>query len=735
MRTILLVLCHCMVTCTLFGQTFSGNIIDKETAKPVPFARVFISTTQVGTVADSLGRFQFDVDLPLTFEIRVRAEFYKTVLLNVNLSSSPLTISLESTHLDMEDVVVSTPKGGLAGNNVFKVNKMDLNELNLIQSSNLSEALANMNGVQVSSVGAGISKPVIRGMQGLRVLNLVNGVRINNQQWGGDHGLAISELGIGSVELIKGPSSLLYGSDALGGVIYLVDAAYPSQGKQNLSLNTQYETVNAGSKTSFIYGASKGKLRFMFGGLYGTYADYQLPNGKYLKNSRYNQLGGKFAMTYNKKNWVSHLRYSYSRFQTGLPGHSHDSIIDPLKFQSNKALRSKTLPNQLNELNVASFENKFFFNQNELQVLLSYTRNQILEHEEKVTIPGIGMFLDNYAANLRFTHVINEKNKLIYGYQGLLQVNQNNTRAEEQLIPNFDQQDHGLYSILYFKLGKTDFQLGGRLDHRTLQVASDLLRADYLSPNFAFGFVRKVTRHLIRLNISTGYRAPHVSELLSNGVHHAALRYEIGDRNLKPEYSTQLDFDYELEGEHLSLVVNPFYNQIFNYISIAAQDSLIDGVPVFNYISVKEARLYGIDLGLHYHPHFAHFLHFETTYSYVRGEDGKGNNLDLIPQGRINTLFKFLFEGKAKRYIQNLALQHEYYFDQTFVSQYETPSQGYHLINLGVNGELGKKQHLLWSLGVKNLLNESYINHLSRLKNINTAHPGRSLYVGLTYQL
>lgn len=735
MKNNLLLLLVALIPSVLFGQQISGHVVDAETSEPVPFAAVYITNVQVGTFTDTNGYFKFEIDLPEVNELKISAEFYKTALIRVDEGSGSVTISLVPSHLNMEDVVVSSPRGGLSRNNVFKIDRLDLKDLNTIQSSNLSEAISNMNGVQVASMGAGISKPVIRGMQGLRVLTLVNGVRLNNQQWGGDHGLGISELGIGSVELIKGPSSLLYGSDALGGVIYLVDAPYPNLGKQQLSVGTHFESVNMGTSNTLNYGMSKGNIRFNIGGLYSSYADYQLPNGKYLDNSRYAQQGGKLSFSYVKKNWVSHIRYIYSYLHTGIPGHSHDSIIDPLDFQSDQQLRASEIPYQKNTLHMASWENKFFFNKNELQVLFSYTKNDLYEFEEKHTIPGMHLTLHNATGNLRFTQVLNDKAKVVYGYQGVFQDNVNDPVAEELLIPDFNQLDNGIYSIAYVKAGKFDLQFGARLDQRTLEVKSDSLSKNYYAPNFSVGFVRNMKQNVVRLNVSSGYRAPHVSELLSNGVHHGALRYEIGDKNLKSEYTIQTDLDYEFQGEHLSLVINPFYNFLINYIGLNMTDSIIDDLPVFNYVGISQASLYGADLGIHYHPHFAHFLHIESTYSYVRGYDQDGNNLTLIPQARLNTLIKFSFEGKWKKALDNFVIQHQYYFRQDRTGILETASVDYHLINVGLNGLVGKKHVFTWSVGVKNLLNQTYINHLSRLKNISTPNPGRNFYVGLKYEI
>jgi len=732
----MLVLCLGIISMAkINAQEFVGRVLDSESNAPIPFATVYVIGTQSGVVADSLGRFEFYQVLPDVFDVKVSAEFYETRIIHIHSHDKEVVFVLEPSHLDMGDVIVSSPSGGLSRTNAFKIDRLELNSLNSIRSSNLSEAISNMNGVQSASLGAGISKPVIRGMQGLRVLTLINGVRLDNQQWGGDHGMAVGQLGIGAVELIKGPSSLLYGSDAFGGVIYLADAPYAANGKQKLDIGTQLESVNGGMMNTLNYGISRGALRLNVSGMYSSYADYQLPNGKYLQNSRFSEYGGKASLGYSKRNWVSHLRYTYANSRVGIPGHSHDSIPNPIDFQVDSPERSKTIPVQFQRNHILTWENKFFIKHHELQIIAANTLNNLTEFEEKVTIPGLGIVLNNTILNLRYTHVFNDRSKFVSGYQGLLQLNNNDSKALEELIPDYTQLDNGLYSIFYTSLGEFDIQAGARLDYRSLSVQNGSTQKSYLAPNFSTGFVRAVKNHVIRMNVSSGFRPPHVSELLSDGVHHGTLRYEKGDTELKSEYSVQTDISYEFEGEHLSLVFNPFYNWLNNYIVIDPTDSLIDGLPVFQYTQIEEAYLYGVDFGVHYHPHFAHLLHFESSYSYVRAHDRSGESLSLIPQARINTVVKLDIEMKGKFRLENIVLQHQYYFDQSFVSEMETASDDYHLINLGINGRVGDKRVLKWSFGVKNALNENYINHLSRLKNIETAHPARNFYIGINYEI
>ncbi len=241
---------------------------------------------------------------------------------------------------------------------------------------------------------------------------------------------------------------------------------------------------------------------------------------------------------------------------------------------------------------------------------------------------------------------------------------------------------------------------------------------------------------MVRLNATTGFRTPHLSELLSNGVHHGTFRYEIGDANLTTEKAAQLDFSYEFSGEHLSLVVNPFVNGIRDYVYIQPQNNFIDGVQVFNYRQSTDLVMqYGADFGVHWHPHFAHILHFESTFSYLQFHSQEKDAYSLIPQPRWSNSIIARFEMKSKFKVDNVVLQYAYYLPQQTVSQFETRSVDYGLLDLGVQCSLAGRVPLQLQFGVRNLTNTRYINHLSRLKTLGLENAGRSFYVKLVINL
>lgn len=727
----ILSVCLSFLSVGLESVTFKGQVLTEGTNEAIPFANVYISSIDLGTTTNLDGSFEISADLPEQLVVRISAQNFETNIYTVK-SSEYLNARLSPTHIDFEEVIISTPGSEIDNLNIFSVEKIRLNDGAAVNATNLTEAIANINGVQNASIGPGISKPVIRGLQGLRVLTLVNGVRIDNQQWGADHGIAVNRLGIESVEVIKGPSSLLYGSDAFAGVIYLKDAAFSSQNTMEVSAGTRFESVNMGTQSHLMYKISKNNVRFTAGGLYGNYADYQLPNGMYLSNSRFKQIGGKTTFAYNKGNYTTNVRYTYSRSRAGIPGHTHDSIFTAETFQTNKQERRDLIPTQIAENHIISWQNKWFLKKGEFKTQFSHTQNVLKEFEEKVTIAALNSRLTNTLLNLTYTHKFGNRFNLITGTQSYFQTHVNGKHWADQLILDYNQWDNGIYALGIYSLEKIKVQFGARIDHRILEVVEENFKENYVSPNFSVGISNKDQKNHFRANLSSGYRAPHASELFADGAHHGALRVEQGDINLVPEQSYQIDLSYEKKAEHISAIINPHYSYLTNYITLEQQDTLIDNLPVFNYIQFDEAQLFGVDFSIHYHPHFLHPLHIQSGYSYVRAASLSGINFNLIPQAKWDNFIQYKFNSKKNFAFEDINVHYQYFFEQNKVGNLETVSPDYHNVNIGIN--LKYKNLLTLALGLKNVLNASFTNHLSRLKNINTPQEGRNYFIQVNYK-
>lgn len=726
-----------LLSATSFGQKtnqFFGKVIDEDTKAGIPFASIYILDLNIGTHTDTEGHFSFEQDLPSTFEVRITAMNYEKRIFTVGPDVNNI-IEMKHIHVDMDEVIVSSPGGGTIRDNAFNIDRLEVKKPEIIMSSNPVERLTSITGVESANLGPGIFKPVIRGLQGLRITTLVDNVIIQNQQWGADHGMGVNELGVGSIEVIKGPSSLLYGSDAMGGIIHFIKEDMPFVNHQKINASSSFETARMSTKNTLQYAVSGNKVHFRVSGLYENSSDYRLPNNQFVKNSRFLQYGGKANLSFNGKNWTSNISASYSNFEVGIPGHTHDSIIKKEDFISNQQSRKKSLPLQTTKNIFVSIENKLLIGKNVLRIIVSNTNNNLTEFEEKWTIPGFKLNLNSSALSILYKHKLSEKWKIVYGSQSNYQINRNSSLALERLMDDYTQLDNGLFVMAYFKGKKrTRLQFGGRVDHRLLSVPNQQITPQYFNPNLAVGIVKSFQKSLFKVNLSSGYRAPHTSELLSDGVHHGSLRYEKGDKNLRPEQAIQLDLTYERDGEHLRVVLNPYYNLIKDYISLRGTDSIISGFNVYQYTQSDLSQLYGVDLGVHYHPHFIHNLHFETTFSYVSASVIKGDNFNLIPQPKWRNTLKWEFEKKRNFYIQDISLQHHYFLPQNSAGMNETPSVDYHVLNGGINLKYVKNMDLTISVGVKNILNAQYANHLSRLKPFGIQDLARNYYIKLNYQ-
>jgi iron complex outermembrane recepter protein len=727
---------------SLTGQSLEGVVLNSSTGAPVPFAGIYVIELESGTIADSAGVFRLSNFPSSEVTLRVTAPGFTTYSARyVHKQGIRQEILLTPMHVHLDEVVVSTPFGRLQNENITNVEMRRLTTMNRIPATNITEALTTIPGVYAATTGPGIGKPVIRGMSGTRVVTYLNGLRIENQQWGDDHGIGVTGIGIESVEVIKGPASLLYGADALGGVLYFMNQSYAKLNRFEAYVDSRFESNTLGTSTELGLKWNCNGLKFNLIAGQSLHADYQLPNGNRVFNSRFSNQTVKVSLGYNRRNWVSNIHYGYAQNYIGVPGEAEGDSLYPELFYTTATDWNKTWPYQSITNHYLSVENKFIFSKSQLELILGNTNVQLREIEEEHAGTALDLSLNNSLYNLRWKGHLTKKLEGIIGSQGMYQVNENGTGAEEILIPDNTAIDLGIYGLLQLELKKWIFQGGVRMDNREISTLSDfngfgILNKSYTGYNYSAGFVVKIDSAALRFNLSSGFRAPHTSELLSNGVHPGTFRYIIGDPELKTENATQADFSIHVNYDHIEIMFNPFFNLVNNYIYLSPDDSLIDGNQVFRYTQQGAAKLFGGDFSVHTHPHFAHWLHIQSGFSYIYAQDASENPLPLIPQARINSQLKFELEADGWISAADIVIQHSYNFEQERVDLFETETPAYNLLHLGVNASIRTKgQPVIISIGVKNLLNESFIDHLSRLKPLGLQQPGINAYVGIKYNL
>jgi len=729
----LLFLIVCIAPATIWGQSFQGDVIDAESREPIPYANIFFVELETGTTSNVEGHFVISHYPKKKIRIQVSCIGYETLQEVLDLAKlDHITFSLHPSHFDLQEVVVSVPLGRLQSDNVVGIERRDLKSLKNLAPMSLAETISQIPGVEQNSTGVGIGKPVIRGLSGNRIVTFAQGIRVENQQWGDEHGLGVGDVGIESVEVIKGPASLLYGSDALGGVLYFVDERYAEHNSIEGSLASRFNINTLGSSNDLGIKWHKERLKMNLFGNYGTYADYSIQNGNSVLNSRFDQQNVKSSLGYNYKHWISNLRYSYLKNNFGLS----DTLA-----ASDSRPRSPDLPFQRIDNHALAWENTLLTGGSRFNLILGYTGNHRSEFEESKETPILDMDLRTYTYNLKwYAPTFHDRIELILGSQGMDQENKN--QGEELLIPDALTRDIGGFSAVRIEWEKIQIQGGIRLDSRRIETKDIRSEEDtiyaiarsFQSLNYSLGFVIPSDSWTIRSNISTGFRAPNTSELLSNGVHEGTNRFERGNAELRSEKATQIDLSIAYQSEHLGFNLDPFFNSIQNFIYLEPDGTFLQDVPVYDYVQ-RSAIYYGGEAGIHFHPHQVHGMHLESNFSMVMAQDEKKEGLPLIPGMKWTTSCKLEFSGKGKLRLQDAYITFIHRFEQDRTAAFENASASYDLVNIGLSLLIGDgPRPLELNTGVRNVLNENYIDHLSRYKVYGIQNQGRDIYFGLTWK-
>lgn len=708
----------------------SGTVKDASTHQPVFSANVYFPTLEKGAVTDFDGKFTIKNIPKGTYKLVVSSIGYASTNQTITIPNEEnIDITLQPSAVEMEEVIVSTPFHQLQSENVMKVERKSVSELEKKGAVTLSEGITQMPGVESITTGVGIGKPVIRGLSANRVLVYTQGVRLENQQFGDEHGLGISAKGIGSVEVIKGPASLLYGSDAIGGVLYLNPETYAEAGSTHAEASADYFSNTHGYQGSAMAKTSGNQWKFLARGSYAAHSDYKTGDGYRVTGTRFNEQDLKTGIGYQSNKYKGDLRYNYNDSEIGIP--------EEIGLQNSD--KSMIFPYQNVKNHILSLDNHLYFANSSLDGKFGYQTNNRREFEDS-SAPALEMQLNTFNYNIKYTFPELGKFQTIAGVQGMLQKNSN--FGEEILIPDASTVDFGVFVTSHYELEKWDFQGGLRFDNRDIKTAkaseADLFEADrsFQSINAALGAKYDISEGFTaRLNLATGFRAPNLAELTSNGVHEGANRYEIGNPELNNEQNFQTDLALEWRSQHFELFANAFHNSVSDYIYISPTGETRDGNLVYEYVQ-SDANLYGGELGFHLHPHPLDWLHLESSFETVTGKQDNNNYLPLIPANSVNTTFRveqekgnFLFNKFAFITLKNV-------FDQENVSSFETKTDGYSLVSagLGASVTLGNSD-LNLSISGNNLLDKTYISYLSRLKTDLIPNIGRNIKFSAVWAL
>tara|TARA_B100000902_G_scaffold400007_1_gene474488 strand:- start:1045 stop:3348 length:2304 start_codon:yes stop_codon:yes gene_type:complete len=754
---------------TNYSYTQNTGIVFDNDSLPIPNVEIYFADQDLLLSTDKDGSFIIEKNIPDKSYIYISKFGFasKRILYDIK---KPLLIYLEKLHVTLDEVGVSETYSELGNSKFTNIEKAKISDV-FLENNTLLEGMSHLSGVDLISSGNGIQKLIIRGLSGMRVVTYLNGMQINNQQWANDHGVGFTDLGLSEVELIKGSSALKYGSESIGGLLFFKDQPFIKSDKIQGYISTKFNNSNYSNSNQFGLKWNKNKL---FVNLYGEYSiasDYRLPNGKYFFNSRYNQNAIKFSISHKNSKYQNIFRYHLHNENLGIPGHV--CIGDPSAMELSELLSSSydisddykfKIPYQDVTNHLFTYESNLFLNNSKFSLYLGHFINNLKEYE-LWTRPDFDLTLSstlitpNIKLSLNDNVYQNDRTDMEIGSQISLINNVNN--INDRLVPDASSINIGPYFIFNYEINNFGFNSGIRYDYKHLKSNDNTITTDgrsfdinyensFSAPSISSGIYYNINDNIFRFSFSQAYRSPHFSELFSNGVHHGTNRYEIGDDGLSIEKSNQFDLKYQWSNEHFGFVVNPFVQNIEDFISITLTDSThreydnlgnqLNAFRVYNYIQYDLVQINGIEANIHYHPHYLHNLHIEQSYTFLKTQNKDDEfGLSLTPANSIKTNFLFNLSSYdlLKRFkLSSISLYHLYKFEQNSISQFEEKTNSYNVINFKIGGYLFKNK-LEYNFLLDNLLNKEYFPHTSRVRNVagGIPNPGRSFSVNLRYVL
>lgn len=734
MKHSILALLFVFVGITMNAQTFLRGKVTGE-GKPLQGTLVCLPNQDKGVLCNENGEYAIK-DIP-TGKITVKFSHmgYNPEVRSIIIKpgTNELNISLTESTFEMQEVVVSGGTVSSQRDNAVKIEVLKSEDIQLSGTPNLMETLTAVPGVDMISQGPGMSKPVIRGLSLTGVLITRDGTRIENYQYSTGHPAGVDDNGAGAVEIIKGPASLLYGSDAVGGVINFISETPAPQGHITGDYRVQLHSNTLGVSNSFgLKGASK---HFFAGGRidYKTFADYNQGGGDYLPNSRFNEWSTSVNAGYNAKIGAFKLSYYYYKQKIGLTMPQAIPLIT-------KRGRKNKIWYQAPYHYLVSSNNKLFFGRLRCDINAAWQSNMRSAYNT-TDIPFVEMRLNTFTYETKVHLPSSEKSDYIIGIQGMDQVHRNLNNRMQQGIPNADVDRIGALAFVSYSFDKLKLQGGARLDFGSVNTKATGkeytqqyrkgISSKFFSPNGSIGATYQLSdKIMLRANFAKACRMPNLRELVCSG--QQGNLYMIANADLDPEDAYESDVSFHYKSNNISADVAVFYNHINKYIYMSPTGKTTEaGVYIYK-MSQDNANLYGGEASIHFHPLLIPWLHLKGSCSSVTGKREGGEYLPYIPAHKFR--YEIGYEKKSAWIFSNPGI---YFTGITALSQdnpgqNETPTAGYTLFNIKVDTKIKIcNQFFVVGLIGNNIFDKKYVDHLSTLKQMHFYDPGRNICLSL----
>ncbi len=756
--------------------TIKGKVTDDK-KEPLIGAAVAIHELKKGTVTNNQGIFEIDNTKSGDYHLHISFLGYKCVHYNiVRIIDSDVyqEFVMQPDNVSLEEIsIIGNATKIQKQQKTTSVEIIDNDFINNNLNVNIIKSIETLPGITSMDVGQGFSKPIIRGLGFNRVAVAENGVKQEGQQWGADHGLEIDQFGVERIEIIKGPSSLAFGSDAVGGVIQIMPNQIPDKNTFESSLQSVYKSINNQVGGSFMCKYRHEDWNYYFRYTNSEYADYRVPADSFffnryrfpiLNNTLKNTAGKEqdlyFTIGIIKNQYKSSISISNVFSKMGFFPGSH-GIPSASKLLDDGNNRNIDLPFQkVNHLKIMN-NTKYFLPNGSIEMNLGFQNNFRQEwslfhtHYQSQTAPEhnpdleLEFRLNTISADIKCKHIL-QKNVIETGITSQHQINDIN--GYMFLLPKYSRSAVGGYIYnKYTPNPKLIIDGGIRFDYGTTRISeyysiytqrnkSENLRTDFYDISWALGLSYLINKDFnFKTNIGKSFRMPNASELSANGIHHGSFRYEVGDKNITSEYSYQFDAGLYFANQKFVVELSTFANYFPNYIFLSPTGSYLhpdgyeileaDAGQIYQYVQSKAFRTGG-EFSFSYKP--TEMLGFSSSAEYVFATDLK-YPIPFTPPLNIHSAITYSIP-KIGKHVEETVFQVNANFTsaQNRVARNELKTGAYSIYNFNVSTNIVFfKTSINFAFQIQNIFNTKYFNHLSFYRLIELPETGRNIQISI----
>ena len=767
----------CFSLCSIaFAQDsfqIKGSVVNANTLLPVVGANII--GNGIFSISTDSGEFTLKKVHKDTYTLSISHIGYttQTIIVKANPKMEALSIFLDTATTDLDEIEVHGKTKKRYAQELATVSYAVSKEfLDKNRENSLMQTLKKIPGVSTINIGSGQSKPVIRGLGFNRVVVVQNGIKHEAQQWGNDHGLEIDQYGIENIRIIKGAASLVYGSDAIAGVVDIQASKAPLP-------NTLSGEVNLlGESNNNLWGVSAGiqarKEKWFYKGrlTYRRYGDYKVPTDRInyenyvfelddnnLRNTAGKEANASFSIGYVSENIKSETFFSNVNAKNGFFANAHGLEVRTSTIDYDRSNRDIDLPFHkvnhfkiTNNTSINSGSSKFYID-------LGYQNNFREEYSEPVphgympTPPNSKERVFNkntYSLNFRGAFKPNKKHDVTAGIN--LEYQDNNIGGWGFLIPEYNRFSIGAFVYDKLEITPNLFLLGGiRYSYGSMlsksyydwypsnsiyvqRAQNKSLYFDNISAAIGLSYIQKNTTY--KINLGRSFRMPLANELTSDGVNYHMYRYEKGNLNLDPETAYELDLEVDYVVKNFSLNISPFVNYFTNYIYLNPTANYYETLQIYEYTQSKVFRFGGeISAGISINKNLQ--LTASAEYVYARQTSGPKKDFTLPFSPPLSGLFSVNYQFNDFYFLKTPQLFADYRVTaaQNEIVPPEEKTAGYEVLQLSFISEIQlfkNKPLAQMRLKLNNVFNTKYYDHTSFYRLIDVPEAGRNLSMSLT---